>query len=197
MTGSLTIPLEGLGGTCCTIDDDVLLVGMADGSALTYRFRGINAAYSLPVVHMRPTRLLHCGMADAVDAVALDRSADIAVAASRGDVWVYELSRGRLMSRITLAHPTLRCRALAIVDGTYVLVAGDDGTEGEGVAAVSPFLAVYRSADGSLLKQVAVPAPIRVLTMEQRVERWGGCLAAGDTQGVVSLFNPLRLQVMP
>jgi hypothetical protein len=205
VTGCLTLPLEGLGATCSVMDDDMLLVGTAEGSALSFRFRGLNSTQIWPASGMRPTRLLKGSMSCPVEAVALDRSADTAVLCYKGEAWVYEVSRSRVLSRIAMPTPTCVCRAAAVVDGGFIAVCGDDSErpDADVVSPASaqsasglqlPILAVYRS-DGSLYKHTVVPAAIRVMHLEHRSERWGNCLVTGDAQGVVSFYNPLRLEV--
>jgi hypothetical protein len=188
------------------MDDDMLLVGTAEGSALTFRFRGLNSTQVWPAAGMRPTRVLKGSMSSCVEAVALDRSADTAVLCYKGEAWVYEVSRSRVLARIAMPTPACVCRAAAVVDGGFIVVCGDEGERVDadlaspaGSQAAStlqqPFLAMYRS-DGTLFKHLVVPSAIRCLHLEHRSERWGGCLVTGDAQGVVSFYNPMRLEVM-
>ena len=208
VTGSLTIPLDTLGATCACMDDDLLVIGTAEGNALAFRVRGLSSTYTWPAAGMRPTRVLKGAMATPVEAVAVDRSADTVVVCYRSEAWVYELSRGRLMARLALPHPSLTCRSACIVDGSFIVLSADDaGMEPElselspaTVAAApthtkpAPFLGIYRN-DGTLYKGVSVPAAISTMQVERRTERWGSCLVTGDTLGIVSFYNPLHLEV--
>ena len=129
VTGGLTLGISGT-PTCLTLEDDMVLVGLSSGVGVTYRLRSINGNFSWPAAQLRPTRVLKGSMAGAVVCVALDRSADIAVLGCRGEAWVYEVCRGRVMFRVTLPSPSVVCRAACVVQGAYVVVCADDSRGG-------------------------------------------------------------------
>jgi hypothetical protein len=192
VTGSLTVAISGT-PTCVSLDEDAVMVGLSTGVAVTYRVRGVSGKAALPAVHVRPTRVLRGAMMSPVETVVLDRAGDVSLVCVKGEVWMYETSRARVMHRIAMPSATVVCRAAVVVTGSHVVLCCEDSAGGAS-GGVAPFIATYR-LDGTVVKHLTVPAPVRAAVLERRQDKWGGCLVTGDAKGVVTVYHPLRLEV--
>jgi hypothetical protein len=108
VTGALALPgsVPGVCVTALALDVDTLLAGFSDGSVALWRVSGLDGLSSLlawPSCRARPDVVLRGPGVGGVLSVSLSRDDDTGVICYAGEVWVYELARGRPLQQILLA----------------------------------------------------------------------------------------------
>lgn len=154
VTGALALPgsVPGVCVTALALDVDTLLAGFSDGSVALWRVSGLDGLSSLlawPSCRARPDVVLRGPGVGGVLSVSLSRDDDTGVICYAGEVWVYELARGRPLQQILLASAGYGPNAVlltgAVAPGPADAAAGAAGTATAGAASAQPPLPVLHA----------------------------------------------------
>jgi hypothetical protein len=171
-------------GSCpsaLALDQDVLLVGYSDGSACIWRLTGMDALSSVlsyPTARSRPDVILRGPCSGSIVHVAVSRDDDVAVICSQTQVWVFEITRGRLVQSVCCDSAASVITAAFITHEGGLMVLNNSG--------VGSSASLYSSAYAAIgsLSVLHSRAFTSAITSAQKL-RGGG---SGDYQGPGALI---------
>jgi hypothetical protein len=216
VVGSLALPWSKAGATVTVVavESDVLAAGLSDGAVHVWRASGLDGLSALttwPSLRARPDIVLRATNAGAVTSLTVSRDDDLLVAGYVDEVWVFEIARGRPLSRIVLSMGSIAAQSAssfpfrAVCVGTAIsaesgLVLGVDyyGKGEKGETQPSKLLlydSTYATSPAPLpIASASVPGKITCVTRLRSTatgnyEGVGSLVAVGTSQGQVNVFD--------